>query len=734
MGTGTNDVGLCEPTILSLLDSVMPVTVLDEFPSECMEYLLSLPEVLSAKEQMDKKSQGSFYFTIPVTSAIRAYLSDVMGLQLTELSCLPMRWIKGDTLAHVDKGPATFEQTYLLYLTDSPGALMVEGGSYPIRKGCGYTFSEGLSHGTVGTGMEPRLLMGPMSELGVAVGGGTIFGDGATDTIYVSYNSGLNQNEYQINNSVSQPLFLPIVIQNTNLDPANNVLKIIFTTNIILVNSADYFICGSDGLQFGSTSLNNDGSRPHITIDNVIGYNGFIQNTGNYSYNYIFNLEVRAINSTLTDNSGWIGQPFFGSEATNNYIVNCFSDGDIPLNGGGIVGQYAGRGDGTNPGSSSLYIIGCSSQGNVGVSGGGIIGEFAGEGGGYVKCEQCWQEFGTIGPYAGGIFGKEAANGDVIGGEAIALKCYSRGQITGIFAGGIFGQLAGTNATTLADRCYNQSIMTGPDCGGIYGGGAGSDGGTSIATNCYSSELEETSGYGIFSGGVATGRIATNCYAANANWTNIAANLSLDGIPSPVVGTSWVYTGIDYPYELNAMGYTPYTLENIVVTGGVASLLQFYGQTISAGGSTLAAVRPGYSYDILQITGGDPGSYSTITSDASSGVISTLGSTAPGTYNLVMRNTGSYNITIFGLAIAGGGGLEVETVSIPPCCQPICPQYNQTTNNTQQQLSVKESAIAIASDVDSTYLAINQNRGVQFLQPAFKSYRDYMLYLQSKYR
>jgi hypothetical protein len=634
----------------------------------------------------------------------------------------------------VDKGRANFEQTYLMYLTDSPGELMVDGVSYPIRKGCGYTFSEGLSHQTVGTGSEPRLLLGPMSEAGIPVGGPSIAGDGATDTVYIRFNPVENRNEYQINNNSWQVLFLAVAVVNTNPDPGNNVLKLIFTTDITLTFQNEYFICASDGIQFGSTSLNSDGTRPRINIEDVNEYPGLIQNPSRSNI-YVYNLEVRSTgvgNTYLTDDAGWIGQAGYGIQAYNNYIVNCFSDGDIPENGGGIVGRLAGRGDEVTSSTSSLYIIGCSSHGTIGPGGGGIVGEFAGSGGGYVKCENCWQEFGQIGTNAGGIFGNEAANGDVIGGEAVALKCYSRGQISGTNAGGIFGQLAGTNATTIAEKCYSQGAI-GVTAGGIYGGSAGSDGGTSTANNCYSTD-PETSGNGIFFGGITSGRIAINCYAANGNWSNNTANSALNGVPNPIVGTTWIATGDDSPYELNDMGYTPYTLENIVVVGGVAALQQSYTQTISAGGSTIPAIRPGYSYDILQITGGDPASYGTITCNSSTGVISTTGSITPGNYNIFIRNTGSYNITIFGIAIGGGGGISVETASIPPCCQPICPQFNQTTNNTQEQLTVKLAATAIASDVDSTYLAINQNRAVNFVLPTFNSYRDYMTYLQSKYR
>jgi hypothetical protein len=37
-----------------------------------------------------------------------------------------MRWIKGDTAPHIDVGQSTFTNTYLLYLNDSIGELIID--------------------------------------------------------------------------------------------------------------------------------------------------------------------------------------------------------------------------------------------------------------------------------------------------------------------------------------------------------------------------------------------------------------------------------------------------------------------------------------------------------------------------------------------------------------------------------------------------------------------------------
>lgn len=81
-----------------------------------------------------------------------------------------MRWIKGDTLPHIDRGEEQFNNTYLIYLTDSIGDLTINGQTYSITAGEAHIFSEGLEHYTINTGDSERLMIGPMSESGFGVG------------------------------------------------------------------------------------------------------------------------------------------------------------------------------------------------------------------------------------------------------------------------------------------------------------------------------------------------------------------------------------------------------------------------------------------------------------------------------------------------------------------------------------------------------------------------------------
>ena len=661
---------------------------------------LNIPEVIKAKQQIDKLSDGSIYFSIDGFDIIKNILYENLGTDLFKLNSIPMRWIKGDTKPHIDNGIKSFEKTYLVYLTDSQGELIIDSKSYPINKGNAYVFDEGLSHQTVGTGSEPRLLLGPMSESGISVGGATtIQANGATEIIYIRYDAG-SGTTYKINNGSYNGFSLPLTIENIN--PLSSTLQVLFETDIVLSNPIWYIICGSESIQFGSTSLNSDGTRPIITIDGVTNYPGLISNgtssSSGYSNIYIFNLEVRAINgSNQPSDGGWIGQSYFGKQSSNNFIINCSSSGPIIDGGGGIIGGYSGSESG-----ASLYITGCSSSGISGSYSGGIIGFYAGYLGGQVICESCWST-GFIGTYAGGIFGFYAGNAT---GLAEAIKCYSTGFI-GTEAGGIFGSYAGyDNGTAIAQKCYSQGPTAGgSDAGGIFGSYAGFNNGQTPATNCYSSEVF-TLGNGI--------------YGSNGSWSDLVANSQLTGTPNPIVGTIWVASGgMNYPYELNNMGYTPYTIENIVFqgVGGTSILNQSYNQSISVGESSLAAIRNGYSYDILKKTGGSASSYGTIIMNDNTGIISTTSATLSGTYIITLRNTGSYNITTFTLTVN-------EVPNVPICFPAGTPVLTDQGEIEIDKINIKnhtikrQKIIAITQSIpDDSYLICIEKNSLAYNVP-----------------
>jgi hypothetical protein len=142
--------------------------------AEDITYLNHLPEVIEAKAKLDSRSSGVIYFSVTLTDEIRNTLQIRFGLNLST-NTIPMRWIKGDTRPHVDIGASDFQNTYLLYLNDSPGELVVDSSSYPIEANTGFVFNEGVEHETLHTENIPRLLLGPMNEFAQSVGIGVSY-------------------------------------------------------------------------------------------------------------------------------------------------------------------------------------------------------------------------------------------------------------------------------------------------------------------------------------------------------------------------------------------------------------------------------------------------------------------------------------------------------------------------------------------------------------------------------
>lgn len=141
------------------------IFVLDEITD-----FLNNPLVKTNKENLSD-TQKVVKFSIPLTQDLKTKLEDKLAIQLSQMTMLPMRWIKGDTLPHIDKGEKHFNHTYLIYLTNSVGNLVVADQHYSITAGDAHVFSEGLEHATINTGDSERLMIGPMSETGFRVGG-----------------------------------------------------------------------------------------------------------------------------------------------------------------------------------------------------------------------------------------------------------------------------------------------------------------------------------------------------------------------------------------------------------------------------------------------------------------------------------------------------------------------------------------------------------------------------------
>jgi hypothetical protein len=145
--------------------------VANVFSNEDIAYLLQHPEVVEARVRLG--SSGSVYFSINGTNTIRDVLQSRFGIALT--GKVPMRWIVGDIAPHADVGASEFENTHLVYITDSTGDFLLDTTAYPIEANTAFVFQEGVNHSTQNTGTEPRLLVGPMNEHGQPVGSAPIY-------------------------------------------------------------------------------------------------------------------------------------------------------------------------------------------------------------------------------------------------------------------------------------------------------------------------------------------------------------------------------------------------------------------------------------------------------------------------------------------------------------------------------------------------------------------------------
>ena len=661
--------------------------------NEIIDYILSCPEVINAKNRIESRNltATSEYFILPLTDTIRSALVDQFGIEFSQ-SSIPMRWVLGDTPSHDDHSISDFANTYLVYLTDSNGHLVIEGVQYPIQRGYGYVFPEGLSHETIGTLSEPRLLLGPMSESGIVVGASSYYQYPGGTNVYIRQTSPGEPITFSTDMSEWYSVYWPITFENINT--SLGFLNINFITDIILDSAntygVGYFICASEYIQFGSNILESDPTnitlnartRPVITIDGISNYPGLIQNGTNWSNGYdnilVTNLVMETSGgATLANSAGWFGQAYFGKNTTSltNIVLNCRSTGNISEAGGGIIGQYSGP----------VKAVNCCSSGQIDVYAGGIFGADCPTSGA-LRCDSCWSS-GSIGLYGGGITGQSTR-------AATIINCYSTGNIDAN-AGGISGRYTGDNyGNYIVSECYTTGSIN------IRGGGiVGSDTYLIYISNCYSTGYVEAGAGGILGtvpSGNDTNKYITNCYKtgavgassspygflvvnrneetgsftigtgdiiltnnyaeaahANTGWSNSRANTILQGVPSSSpIGAKWVYAGIETPYELFAMGFTPYSKTNI--SSSPFSMIRTFSSSVFSGLSTSPALIGLMNYTKLRITGGFQESYNTITIDRNTGVINTSRTTMPGTYTLDIRNNnpnGGYNITTYVITV-----------------------------------------------------------------------------------
>jgi hypothetical protein len=324
--------------------------------------------------------------------------------------------------------------------------------------------------------------------------------------------------EYSLDNSGT---WIPITVWPVTLRNAvtSSTLNVTFISDLSFNSSTQYFIMGSQKITV-------DGSNNVVNINSISNYLGLFQNgTGgptSYSDITVKNLGVISNSSTLSDGGGWVCQKLFGDNVTNNIVENCYSNGTITKNSGGICGRENCtsvsncHSTGAISGSFSGGIFGYSSQygstatncystgdmtGNTDVSvinnAGGIFGSSSSN----CTATNCYST-GDIGDYfsnyLGGIFGSDSSN-------CTATNCYSTGDIGGNYAGGIFG----SSSSGTASNCYSTGTIRRNGSGGIFGSSSSSE---AQATNCYSiGDIGGNYAGGIF--GTASSGTASNCYS-----------------------------------------------------------------------------------------------------------------------------------------------------------------------------------------------------------------------------
>lgn len=298
-----------------------------------------------------------------------------------------------------------------------------------------------------------------------------------------------------------------------------------FTTDLSLNSVSQYFI-------IGAISQTIDGSYNKVYINNVNGYFGLVANGGAYTYNAttgdiipttnaftnvtIQNIRLNSVNSSLlavaTNNltsnnttnklgTGWICQLYFGRIATTGTsgcsVINCNTNGGTTSSSQNYT-VYWTKSVRANIGiSSNIYAD------NTGTTSGGcILGDYCTS-----NADNCYST-GTIGSYAGGIFGQYSSR------RCTVTKTRSTGSI-GFYGGGIMGPYSGATIT----HCYSTgSIAEG--AGGI----AGEQAQILSVTSSYSTgNMSGTTSGGIFGNAAGTSTSITRCYTTGSG-TNPLTN------------------------------------------------------------------------------------------------------------------------------------------------------------------------------------------------------------------
>jgi hypothetical protein len=305
------------------------------------------------------------------------------------------------------------------------------------------------------------------------------------------------------------------------------------------------------------------------------------------------------------------------------------SDGDISINGGGILGS-----------NSFASLNRCYTLGAIGAGAGGICGSFS------YSCgvSDCYS-FGAIGVYGGGIFGAYCDS-------CTASQCYSYGIIA-TTGGGIYGGNAnpgGSSGLCAANNCYVLGTVVG-NGGGVFGSDAnnGSPSATCQVFHCYTTGIVGNISYVYFGsgsgGGISIMASYSEAQASSSGWSDTNAAATLQG-----VGSVWISVGTNIPYLLLAYNNNFYN--------GATS-----GTVIYGAGNYTSLVITGTATDWQMISAaGVPNPSITIsTTPPNEGQISSIYNPGGGDYTIslkLLNGTSSgggsyygYNIITFSLSV-----------------------------------------------------------------------------------
>lgn len=149
---------------------------------EINTWFLQHQDVLSSQPSKQNNSPSSIPFSIPCSIPLFKRLQP-LGLNIQPNQDIPMRWVSGPVPPHIDRGKTDFLQTSLIYLSGS-GQMKINGDLHEIEAGKMFQFTSDIEHEVIVNANNDvdnndaegawRLMLGPMNEVGLAVGANSI--------------------------------------------------------------------------------------------------------------------------------------------------------------------------------------------------------------------------------------------------------------------------------------------------------------------------------------------------------------------------------------------------------------------------------------------------------------------------------------------------------------------------------------------------------------------------------